>query len=400
MNLRNLPKFERGSSRLPILENQEIQETQVKFHHQLKHPSTMKTPSKIVAHPTPQAKDSKRAMTNPSSVPATATLLFKGTDLEPPQARTEHFEIQGKSGNTLHLRQWHPVSSSEDTSPVNTPPKEHSAEAPIILMVHGLGGTTDWLSPFANKLLEQNPLVFGLDIPEIGTNPTLEGHFKSRKDIIRPIEESITYLAEKHHRPVYAVGLSLGGLLVTHMAANPPKELSGIVVISPAYKGAPETFKPGIYIKSLIRYVFEKAHVLKKGSIAIPFAEDQKDITRNPEKIRLMRETKNRIKHLSTNACVELIKLTLLDTPKAVKKIQVPLMLFVAEHDRVCDPQAMFKAFEKFPSIDKRLYVFPEAMHDLTLDPEMPTMANTISDWIGQRALAKGSVEAEPVPQH
>lgn len=316
-------------------------------------------------------------------IPAHAQLLFKGADApEPLPALSEKFQVQTPGGRTLHLRQWH---SPGTPGPNAIPPSDANNKEPIILMVHGLGGTTDWLSPFATKILEHQPMVFGLDIPRIGTNPTQQGDFADRADLMKEIADSIDWLSEKYQRPVYTVGLSLGGLLVTHMAAQPPKNLAGIVVISPAYKGAPETFKPGLYIKSLIRRVFEKARILKSGKVLVPFADDQRDITRNPNKIRLMQETPDRVRWLSTRACVELIKLTLLDTPKVVKNIHVPLMLFVSQHDRICDPRAMFKAFDQFPSQDKKLCVFPEAMHDLTLDPEMPVMATTMCDWIANR---------------
>jgi alpha-beta hydrolase superfamily lysophospholipase len=321
------------------------------------------------------------------ALPDFAQLLFRGYDGEPPKAQSRTFQVQSPAGRTLRLRQWLTPDGSE--------PAPSKAGQPAILMVHGLGGTTEWLAPFATKLLEQNGSVYGLDIPRIGLNPEKVGDFHHRSDLLGEIRDAIEHLSKEQNRPVVAIGLSLGGLLVTHTAANPPKGLGGIVVISPAYKAASATFKPMIYVKAILRRMLEKIRLLKPGTIPIPFADDQSAITRNPDKIRLMRETEERITRLSTRACIELIKLTLLDTPKAVKQINVPLALFVAQHDKICDPTAMMKAFEQFPSPEKKLFVFPEAMHDLTLDPEMPAMADAINAWVSQHS---GSPAQKPAP--
>lgn len=320
---------------------------------------------------------------------AFAELLFRGIEPEPPAAPSKTFEVKTESGRTVTLRQW--ISTD--------PPDEKKAKSPVLLLVHGLGGCSEWMSPMAAKLLEKQDLVFGIDIPRIGRNPTGIGDFADRRDLVKEVTETVQHLAAEHKRPVYALGLSLGGLLVTHMAANPPKELSGIIVASPAYRAATATFKPMIYVKAIFKRMLEKCWILKKSTIAIPYAEDQTSVTRNPEKRKMIHETPDRVNFLTSQACVQLIKLTLLDTPKTSQKIHLPVIMFVAQQDKICDPQAMVDAFEKFPSKDKRVFILPESMHDVVLDPEMPLMANAINEWLAGRALGLKAPEASAKPE-
>jgi alpha-beta hydrolase superfamily lysophospholipase len=307
-------------------------------------------------------------------------LLFRGQESEPADPPSKTMQVVLPSGRKVHLRQWQPQEGQE------APGGKGTEGSPLVLMVHGLGGCTEWMGPMAAKLLEKQSLVFGLDIPRIGRNPSQIGDFEDRRDLLREVAETVQYLSQEHDRPVYALGLSLGGLLVTHVAANPPKELAGIMVVSPAYKAASATFKPMIYVKALFKRALEKLHLLTPDPIAIPYAEDQTSVTRNPEKRKLIHETPDRVNFLTPRACVELIKLTLMDTPKTSTKIQLPVVMFVAQKDVICDPQAMVNAYAKFPSQDKQLYLLNEAMHDIVLDPEMPAMADTMNAWLATRA--------------
>lgn len=325
-------------------------------------------------------------------LPAIAELLFKGYETEPSPAPSTMAEYGLPSGKKINLRHWTPPA---DAGFAPLPAKT----GPVVLFVHGLGGTTDWMSSMATKILSQQSDVVGLELDEIGIHPSGVGDFADRQEIISEIAETVEWLSQKEGRPVFVIGLSLGGLLVSHAAAKQPKGLGGIAVISPAYKAATATFKPYFYVQALFRRIGEKLHIVQpKKTLPIPFAEDQTTITRNPEKIKLMDNTPNRVLKLTPQACVQLIQLTLVDTPKVMKKITCPVALYVAQDDKICDAPTMLETFGQFASKSKQLIVFPEGRHDLTLEAEMPAMANHVNQWIAMHSDAKAPAPAKPEP--
>lgn len=103
---------------------------------------------------------------------------------------------------------------------------DYGGSGPLILLVHGLGGS------FANWDVVAPPLtryghVVALDLPGFGLSPpgrdwSLETH-----------ETAIVELAE-HLGPALLIGNSMGGLLVEMVAAHRPDLVSGLLLVSPA----------------------------------------------------------------------------------------------------------------------------------------------------------------------
>lgn len=298
-----------------------------------------------------------------------------------PDVETVYWPFALEQEKPLNIRHWHYT----DQAHVLHPPYRVDRTTPIILLVHGLGGCSEWLGDFAASLLESTPLVFGIELNEIGHHETRTGHFEKRQDIIDKLQQASALLSQTYQRPVCAVGISLGGLLVSQLAANHPPELESIVVISPAYKAATQTFKPGLYIQALGRYTLEKMGLMPGGTIDIPYANDHDAVTALAQAQDTMRCSPTRINKLSFPAAMELIKLTLFDSPKMPSKITCPVLMFVAPQDKICCPQTMVDIFNRMSSAQKKLYIAPHARHDITIDLSMPAMAKTIQAWISQR---------------
>lgn len=267
---------------------------------------------------------------------------------------------------------------------------------PILLLVHGLSGTTVWLEDLAQQFSQSGLKVLGIEMPEIGLHESGMGDFTDRNALIQRVCDTITSLHQLTGQPIWMLGLSLGGLLAAHAAARKPEGLSGLCLIAPAFKASTVTFEPAFYLEAIFRRFGECLGLQKPGyPMPIPFAKDQTTITRIPEKVALMQETPNRVLSLTPRAAVQLIKLTLMDTPKVIPEITCPVRLYVSQTDAICDAPTMIAQFERLGSEDKQLVVFPEARHDLTLEPEMPLL---VQHFLSSMGLGAENTANQPSP--
>jgi pimeloyl-ACP methyl ester carboxylesterase len=107
---------------------------------------------------------------------------------------------------------------------------DSAADGPLVLLVHGLGGTTtNWL-PVMRGLSALGPVV-AVDLPGFGeTAPP-------RPTTARPRANArflATLVRALDAGPVVAVGNSMGGAIVTLLAADHPELVQGLVLLGPA----------------------------------------------------------------------------------------------------------------------------------------------------------------------
>jgi alpha-beta hydrolase superfamily lysophospholipase len=277
----------------------------------------------------------------------------------------------GSSGQTVSVMYW--TEAQQDGQSII--PFLTQSDQPIFLLVHGLSGTTAWLEEMAQLYANAGVKVLGIELSEIGLHESGIGDFTDRHVLIQKVSDTIATLHSLTGKPIWMMGLSLGGLLAAHAAAKQPQGLAGLGLIVPAFKASPITFEPSFYLEAVLRRLSECLGLQKPGyPMPIPFAKDQTTITRIPEQVTMMQETPHRVLSLTPRAAVQLIKLTLMDTPKVIPDITCPVRLYVSQTDAICDAPTMIAQFERLGATDKQLVVFPEARHDLTLEPEMPLL--------------------------
>lgn len=104
---------------------------------------------------------------------------------------------------------------------------EYGGTGPIILLVHGLGGSiANWDA--VGPRLAAHGRVLALDLPGYGLSPPtrdwrVETHSRALAGFIRELGE-----------PVTLVGNSMGGLLSEMVAADHPELVEALVLVSPA----------------------------------------------------------------------------------------------------------------------------------------------------------------------
>jgi pimeloyl-ACP methyl ester carboxylesterase len=111
--------------------------------------------------------------------------------------------------------------------PINV--ADFGGEGPVLLLVHGLGGShLNWLS-VAPKLAEHHR-VYALDLPGFGRSP-LAGRPST---IAANIDLLTRVMARLSDAPISLMGNSMGGLLSLGIAAIHPNLVRSLVLVDPA----------------------------------------------------------------------------------------------------------------------------------------------------------------------
>jgi pimeloyl-ACP methyl ester carboxylesterase len=122
--------------------------------------------------------------------------------------------------------------------PINV--ADFGGDGPVLLLVHGLGGShLNWLS--VGPKLAEHHRVYALDLPGFGRSP-LAGR---RSSIAANVDLLTRVIARLSDGPIALMGNSMGGLLALGVAAVHPNLVRLLVLVDPAVP-APGGLRPRI----------------------------------------------------------------------------------------------------------------------------------------------------------
>ena len=132
-----------------------------------------------------------------------------------------------------------PLADGDALAAHDTTPPDWQSGAPIVLLVHGLGGChrSAMMQRFANQFLAHGMRVVRVDLRGAGAGTNL-----ARRVYNAACADDVRAVAELLHRqapssPLYLVGFSLGGNIVLNMAgaaaARPLLNLRAVAALSP-----------------------------------------------------------------------------------------------------------------------------------------------------------------------
>ena len=289
-----------------------------------------------------------------------------------------------KTQRTLHLQQWARHGERVEDQP---------EQAPVVLLVHGLGGNARWQAPLANEILNsQNcisnrALVYSIHLPRTAKTHYAEGRIDDIQDLVGEVQEAINYLSLRHGNSVYAVGTSLGGLLLTEIAADPPPELSGVSLISPAYRPlVSKADKAQVVAARVLKRVGLLGLVSKR--IKRHETEEQKSNQENiPEGLSPLQEQVAREKNetpnldLTPESYLQVVDLMKRATNQLVQNIRIPVQVFISEADDTIDPETMKEASHQLPNQPyKDVTIYEDGEHDLIVSKRLGQMARDINE--------------------
>jgi len=252
-----------------------------------------------------------------------------------------------------------------------------------LLAVHGLGEHSGRFAQAARVLAGRGWSVCALDQRGHGRSWGLRGHAPRLDHLIRDVDR-LRRRCGGEGVPIHLLGHSLGGLVVLrHLQEFAPPEVTGAVLLAPFLAlGKPvpvwklrlgrvaDRWLPGLTVESEI---------------------EREDVVRDP--VEQDRLEQDRLVHRRVSARLwGEMQRHAREALERAAEIGVPVLLQIAEDDRVVDAAAARSLADRLPEVEVRSY--PGAFHDLLHDPVADEVIRELADWLG-RSRRAGRAGAE-----
>ena len=236
------------------------------------------------------------------------------------------------------------------------------------LLIHGLGANSLWWESFASEFLKQNFSSYAIDLRE----------HKSFADFFKAIGDLLTKIKEESPRvKIFAIGESMGALIILLMALKDQALFDGIVCISPALKSS-TPLKPLDYLKIFAPLFYNRNKVYK-----LPVTSGM--CTRDPEYLKVIESTYDKDVSSTSQVLFDIFiaqfRLRLLSI-----RIDSPLLFLIAGHDLLVHSHASEKVFAKLKCKDKTLIEYPGMYHSLSVEFGKEKVFRDILEWVENRA--------------
>jgi len=208
-----------------------------------------------------------------------------------------------------------------------------AAERRVFLLVHGLGGSSLTWGRCLRRLSPQAARVLALDLPGTGFSPPSVKGTLSADELVELIA---TFIRQEVRSPVVLVGNSLGGAMVTRLAARSPDLVEALVLVAPAgARVSPERFEEMLRLQRVAtladaRRVLGRLFHRKTHLLPWLFAAGMRDSLTTPQARRLVEEA-SRIQGLEEHE---------------LSGLEPPVLLLWGKAERVLAPEgiAFFRA--------------------------------------------------------
>ena len=255
-----------------------------------------------------------------------------------------------------------------------------------VMILHGIQSHAGWYTNLAEVLAGQGLEVLMPDRRGSGANLQARGHAPSSRRLIKDIHETLNHwnsLSSSQAAPALA-GISWGGKLAALAVAQSPNSFAGLALVAP---GLFAKVRPPLATQLAIAFC---ALVRPRRLFNIPLS-DPSLFTLDPAKQEFI-ATDPATLHQAT-ARFFIVSRSIDFRLRSIRnKLINPILLQLAEHDRIVNNDKITSYVEKSPAPDKTVIHYPAAHHTLEFEP--PPIADLYAQDIAQWALAVNSDSA------
>lgn len=213
------------------------------------------------------------------------------------------------------------------------------------LLVHGFSGSPPEMRPMGEYLAERGLTVMGVRLAGHGTSPE-EMAQTTWRDWVASAEAGLQELRERCST-VFAAGLSMGGLIVLHLAAHYP--LAGVIALAPPAYIADWRFRFLPVARYFIRWVVPNI----PSDLTDPCAEQRISAY-------------DRLPVRCVASLGELLRLVRRELPQ----VRVPVLLMQGEKDLHIPADSARILYDELGTAEKEIVWWPNSGHCLTVDSE------------------------------
>ena len=248
--------------------------------------------------------------------------------------------------------------------------------------MHGIQSHAGWYEHSCQRLSAAGFAVSFLDRRGSGANGEARGDTPSFRRLLDDLAEFLRPLRQREPAlPIFLAGISWGGKPVVALQRRHPGLCDGIALLCPGFRpqvGPSRKERLGILLSRLVS---------PRRLFPVPLSDPQL-FTATPSRQQFIRDDPLSIRRATARFFVESVRLDLY-LRFAVSHVRVPILLLLAERDRIID-NAKTRAFvERFPAADKEIHEYAGAHHTLEFEENPELFLADLLRWLERRAEAR-----------
>jgi alpha-beta hydrolase superfamily lysophospholipase len=259
-----------------------------------------------------------------------------------------------------------------------------------VVFLHGIQSHAGWYEHSCRYLAEQGYAVSFMDRRGSGAAETGRGDCPTFRRLVDDVAELVTGIPRAVSRenavvrvPVFLASISWGGKLAVALERRHPGIVDGLVLLAPG-------FFPKLHHTFAQRlHIFAARWFTPRKQFSIPL-NDPELFTTTPQWLEYLRNDPHRLLSASARLMVESFRLDayLRFTPKYV---HVPVLLLLAENDRIIHNGRTRAFVQRFATPDKEIIEYPGASHTLEFEPNPEVFLGDLVRWLDRHAAAKAT---------
>jgi alpha-beta hydrolase superfamily lysophospholipase len=266
---------------------------------------------------------------------------------------------EGAGGTRLYCRSW-PLAA-----PLAT-----------LIALHGLGDHSGLYPMIGETLSARGIAVLTPDLRGNGHSPGPRGYIDAwrdlREDLGRLVERT---RAEAPGRPLYLLGMSLGGLVVLDYALHHPDGLRGVIALSPPL-GALGVPAPLLALGRVLSRVWPR--------FSLETGMDLSGLSRDPAVVERVLADPLFHRRGTARLSTEVTR-TITRVQSEAGRFAVPLLVQHGAADRMVPPEGSRRFIARVGHPDHQLIEYPGAYHALVADLDSERVLADLAGWVIER---------------
>jgi acylglycerol lipase len=274
--------------------------------------------------------------------------------------QTQHFS--GHDRLTLGAQSWGP---------------EGAARAAVVL-VHGLIEHSGRHAKTAVELVRQGFAVHAMDLRGHGRSDGRRGDVRSFDQYLLDLDVFFARVrAVEDDRPIYLMGNSMGGLIVSLWNVLRKPKIAGLILTGPLLALADGLYPRLRHLAAAANHVVPWLRVpripfywLARDPMAVDSFRRDPLVCQCGFTVRVAAEVRRAMREMSARAA----------------SLQDPLLILHGGGDRICGPEGSRTLYAKAGSADKTLHICDGLYHEVFDEPERETVLADLTTWLDRRA--------------
>jgi alpha-beta hydrolase superfamily lysophospholipase len=248
--------------------------------------------------------------------------------------------------------------------------------------LHGIQSHAGWYEHSCTALSEAGYEVSFLDRRGSGVNAEARGDASSFRRLVDDVAE---FLADLRSRrpitssvPIFLLGISWGGKLAGALEIMHPGLIDGLALLCPGFQ---PRVRPSL--RERVRIAIAR---LVSPSRLFPIPLSDAELFTATEKWQdFIRKDPLGLRQATARLLIESVRLDLY-LRRRPEQIKIPVLLMLAEHDRIIDNGRTRRFVNQFASPDKEIFEYAGAAHTLEFEPDPNQFIADLRRWLDRHS--------------